>query len=68
MLEFSNPTKHDLIHKHYPSSIGTFNDYNSFTLDKDLVGLDIFSQFLDPARLKRHESNSYYIYSNNKNR
>ena len=51
-----------LIHKYYPSSIGTFNNYNSFSLDKDLVGLDIFSQFLDHAHLKRHESNSYYIY------
>lgn len=68
VLEFSNPEKHNLINKYYPGAIGTFDNYNSFTFDKNLVELDVFTQFLDPARLKRDQYNSKYIYSINENR
>lgn len=67
VLEFSNPTKHDIINRFYPA-IGTYDNYNSFTFDKDLTELEIFNQFLDPSRLKRDQSYSKYIYSNNRNR
>lgn len=67
VLEFSNPTKHDIINRFFPA-IGTFDNYNSFTFDKELIEVEIFSQFLDPSRLKRDQSYSKKIYSNNRNR
>ena len=67
VLEFSNPTKHDIINRFFPG-IGTYDSYNSFTFDKDLIELEIFNQFLDPSRLKGDHSYSKYIYSNNRNR